>query len=70
MTKALFILFFTLLSEMISGCTFYLGDKKMSIRPGRQVLQRSVEQGDGEQITWESFKPEGDSVFIFFRGEL
>lgn len=53
-----------------SGCTFMLGKQKFRLVPGTGVAPRIVENGDGEQIYIERPAPEGDTFFIFFRGQL
>jgi len=70
MRPILIILILVLTMVMISGCTFTIGTQRLMLRPGTRVPSRTVEQYDGEQIHYEAMDPEGDSIFVFIRGQL
>lgn len=60
----------TLIALFASGCSFMVGNQKVRIVPGTGTAPRSVENGDGEQIYIERPAPEGDTFFLFLRGQL
>ena len=68
--STIFLLLLILTAMLITGCTFSLGKQKFMLRPGFRVPSRSVEKGDGEKVTWEELDPNGNTVFVFVRGEL
>jgi len=71
MTRPLItLLFFIVMAVLISGCTFSIGRQQLRLRPATRVPQRSVEQGDGEQVIFEGMDPKGRSMFLVIRGEL
>jgi len=55
---------------VLAGCSFTMGRQKVRLVPGTGTAPRSVESGDGERIYLERPAPEGDTFFLFLRGQL
>lgn len=62
--------FLSVIAVLASGCSFMVGNQKMRLVPGTGTAPRTVENGDGEQIYMERPAPEGDTFFLFLRGQL